>query len=212
PWGTFLTNHDQNRAMSQLNGDVAQAKLAASAMLTMPGLPFIYYGEEIGMTGAKPDPLIRTPMQWRAGPSGGFTTGTPWQPVASLDPAATVFGQEGDPDSLLRHYRALVQLHAAHPALGHGDFIELDTNDSAVLAFLRVATDETVLVLINFGDEPIGDLTLALDADDMPGGDVTLETLFGEAGSHQMTLSEEDAALLFALDAQSTRIFELVPR
>ncbi|MCC6791092.1 MAG: alpha-amylase, partial [Thermomicrobiales bacterium] len=153
PWATFLTNHDQNRAMSQLNGDVAQAKLAASAMLTMPGLPFIYYGEEIGMTGAKPDPLIRTPMQWRAGSSGGFTTGTPWQPVTSLDPAATVYGQEGDPDSLLRHYRALVQLHAAHPALGHGYFIERDPTDSAVLAFLRGATDETVLVLIKFGDE-----------------------------------------------------------
>ncbi len=63
-YATFLTNHDQNRVMSQLGGDVNKAKLAAFLLLTSPGTPFIYYGEEIGMQGKKPDENIRLPMQW----------------------------------------------------------------------------------------------------------------------------------------------------
>ena len=58
-----------------------KAKLAASVLMTAPGVPFIYYGEEIGMTGEKPDEQIRTPMQWSAEGNAGFTTGSPWEPV-----------------------------------------------------------------------------------------------------------------------------------
>ena len=65
-YATFLTNHDQNRVMSVLNGKVEKAKLAAVMLLTSPGTPFIYYGEEIGMQGKKPDEDIRLPMQWSA--------------------------------------------------------------------------------------------------------------------------------------------------
>ena len=60
----FLTNHDMNRVMSQLKDDENHAKMAAGILLTMPGNPFIYYGEEIGMKGAKPDEQIREPMIW----------------------------------------------------------------------------------------------------------------------------------------------------
>ena len=62
-WSPFLTNHDQPRVMTVLGGDAARAMVAASAMLMLPGLPFVYYGEEIGMIGTKPDETIRTPMQ-----------------------------------------------------------------------------------------------------------------------------------------------------
>src|SRR5205807_1158963 len=74
-WSPFLSNHDQTRTLTQLRGDVARARLAATLLLTLPGTPFIYYGEEIGMTGDKPDPRLRTPMQWSAGPGSGFTSG-----------------------------------------------------------------------------------------------------------------------------------------
>ncbi|GMQ79243.1 MAG: hypothetical protein BMS9Abin02_1810 [Anaerolineae bacterium] len=62
-YATFITNHDQNRVMSELDGDNQAAKVAASLLLTGPGVPFIYYGEEIGMMGVKPDEYIRRPMQ-----------------------------------------------------------------------------------------------------------------------------------------------------
>jgi glycosidase len=54
-WGSFLTNHDQNRVMDVLGGNIAKAKVAASLLLTIPGIPYLYYGEEIGMYGQKPD-------------------------------------------------------------------------------------------------------------------------------------------------------------
>ena len=60
----FLTNHDQNRISGMLKGDPAQLKLSASLYLFAEGVPFIYYGEEIGLMGAKPDEQIRTPMLW----------------------------------------------------------------------------------------------------------------------------------------------------
>ncbi len=59
-YAVFLTNHDQNRVMSEFRGDTGSAKAAATLLLTNPGVPFIYYGEEIGMQGQKPDEHIRT--------------------------------------------------------------------------------------------------------------------------------------------------------
>ncbi len=89
-YATFLANHDQNRTRSRLLDD-EQAKLAATLQLTFPGVPFIYYGEEIGMQGGKPDENIRRPMQWTA--AGGFTTGKPWEPYYEEIGTHNVAGQ-----------------------------------------------------------------------------------------------------------------------
>ncbi|MGI8642841.1 MAG: alpha-amylase family glycosyl hydrolase, partial [Thermomicrobiales bacterium] len=152
-WAPFLTNHDQERSMTTLGGDLQEAKLAATALLTMPGLPFIYYGEEIGMTGDKPDELIRTPMQWTAAENGGFTTGQPWEPLPADRATANVAVQESDPGSLLNHYRRLIRLHTGHPALAHGDLVPLKTGNPACAAFLRTTAEESVLVFLNVGKE-----------------------------------------------------------
>ena len=152
-WAPFLTNHDQPRTMTEL-GDVAEARLAATALLTLPGLPFVYYGEEIGMGGDKPDELIRTPMQWAPGPGGGFTEGRPWEPFQPDLDTVNVAAQDADPASLLNRYRALVALHAEVPALGHGDFAVLETGSAGVAAYVRRAGDSVVLVVLNFGKAP----------------------------------------------------------
>ncbi|SFA78510.1 Glycosidase [Cohnella sp. OV330] len=60
----FLDNHDRDRFMSLAGGDVAKGKLAAAMLLTMPGRPFVYYGEEFGMQGAGADERKREPMRW----------------------------------------------------------------------------------------------------------------------------------------------------
>ena len=74
-WAPFLKNHDQTRTLTVLGGDIEGARLAATFLLTLPGLPFVYYGEELGMTGDKPDPRLRTPMHWNLGPCGRFHHG-----------------------------------------------------------------------------------------------------------------------------------------
>jgi alpha-amylase len=175
---TFLTNHDQNRVANQLDGDVAALKLAASLLLAGPGVPFVYYGEEIGMTGHKPDELIRTPMRWDASANAGFSTATPWEPLSEDPPERNVETEAGDAGSLLSTYRTLIGLRAAHPALAHGSWTPLTTSDPAVSASLRQALDETVLVVANLGDEAISGVGLSLDAGSLCGTPTT-ESLLG---------------------------------
>ncbi|MCI0581310.1 MAG: DUF3459 domain-containing protein [Chloroflexi bacterium] len=162
---TFLTNHDQNRIMSQLGGDVDAARLAATLLLTGPGVPFLYYGEEIGMTGVKPDEQIRTPMRWDAtAPGAGFTSGTPWEALGGDAPAINVADEAADPGSLLSAYRELTRLRADHPALLAGSLVPVMAADRHVVAFLRSAGDETVLVAANVGTAPVVAPELSLDA------------------------------------------------
>lgn len=156
-FATFLTNHDQPRVMSQVNGDVNKARVAAGLLLTSPGVPFIYYGEEIGMTGQKPDPQIRTPMQWAAGAQAGFTTGTPWELANPDVDKINVSTEDADPNSLLNFYRALSQLRREHSALRSSHAYSVETSNSGVYAVLRAAPAEAILVIINMASDPVSD-------------------------------------------------------
>jgi len=190
---TFLTNHDQERVMTELAGDVAAAKLAASLLLTGDGTPFIYYGEEIGLTGQKPDESLRTPMRWDAAVgTAGFTTGTPWEPLGDDPPGTDVATQRSDPDSLHSTYRGLVALRAAHPALANGDWIAVDAEEPSVVAFLRHTPGdggETVLVAANVADGPLSSVTLALDEGPLCGS-TTVEVLHGTAEATAPSVTE----------------------
>jgi alpha-amylase len=152
--GTFITNHDMPRVATQLGGNPAALRSAAAILLTLPGTPFVYYGEEVGLAGDKPDPDIRTPMPWDDGEAGGgFTTGTPWHLFAKGRAAANVAAQAGDPASLLSLYRRLIHLRAGSPALRHGATTVLSpgAGSSPVLAFVREADGERVLAVHNLG-------------------------------------------------------------
>jgi alpha-amylase len=162
--GTFLTNHDQVRAMSVLKGDVAAAKQAAAVLLTGPGVPFLYYGEELGLTGEKPDEQIRRPFPWTAAAPGfGFTSGTPWEPFGDGAAFTNVATEASDPGSLLATYRELIRLREDHPALRDGDFVRVTTSSSSVAAGLRDGSGETLLVIENLRDVPAAGLSLALE-------------------------------------------------
>lgn len=203
-YATFLTNHDQNRVMTVLNGNVEKAKVAATLLLTAPGTPFLYYGEEIGMTGAKPDELIRTPMQWNAEVNAGFTTGTPWEPV---DPdyaqGVNVAAQADSPTSLLSHYRALIKLRNEHPALRTGATSIIATNNRAVFAVLRVADDDMIFVLINLSGESVRDYALDL-ASPVFSSSSMMEPLLGTANS--LTITSQPLA---ELPPFSTFLFQI---
>jgi alpha-amylase len=160
-YATFLANHDQNRIMSQLGGDVSKAKLAAALQLCLPGVPFIYYGEEIGMVGVKPDEKIRTPMQWSAKTAAGFSSARAWQEPNADYTTKNVELQSKDSDSLLSLYRRLIHIRNATPALRTGGLTVVATGDPSVLAFERSHASGSVLVLANLAPKPNSSYTLA---------------------------------------------------
>jgi alpha-amylase len=212
-WAPFLTNHDQERVMSSLGDDSAKAKIAAIALLTLPGLPFIYYGEEIGMLGTKPDERIRTPMQWSGEEHGGFSTGQPWESFQANYREVNVAAQDDDPGSLLNLYRRLVHLNTEHPALGHGSFTPLVASSGNVAAFLRQADGEAILVVLNFGQQPVTKATLTLAQSELASGSYQLQPLLGEQPAAALTIGAggalTDYAPLETLAPRTGYIFKL---
>jgi len=168
-FATFLTNHDHNRVMSVLNDDMDAAKNAAFLLLTSPGVPFMYYGEEIGMLGMKPDEDIRRPLQWSGEANAGFTTGTPWRPPNGDYQTKNIADQSADSNSLLSLYRRLIHIRNNHAALRVGGYYAIDTNNQAVFANLRVSREEAILVLTNLGSKLISDYTLNLETSPLAG-------------------------------------------
>ena len=179
-FATFLTNHDMDRAMSQLGDNISWAKNAATMLLTSPGVPFIYYGEEIGMTGKKPDEWIRTPMQWTSDSQAGFTDSlSSWEPVNQDYSQKNVAIEQNDPDSLLWHYRELIQLRNRHLAMRVGEPYLLKSDKPAIFAILRATQEEAILAVINLSAKPIEDYTLQLAKGPL-NGSYRAAPLFGE--------------------------------
>lgn len=155
---TILSSHDYyagSRPFKQFGGDEARYKLAAATLLTLPGRPFIYYGEEIGLAHSQPvdyqDQSIRGPMSWSGEPNAGFTTAeTGFRPLVENWRSHNVAAQQARPDSLLNWYRALIAFRNAHPALQTGSFEVISRDDDPVFAFIREAAGERLLVLINY--------------------------------------------------------------
>jgi alpha-glucosidase len=159
-----LSNHDQSRQATRWGAHRARA--AAFMILTVRGVAVLYAGEEIGMVDADdailPDPSFdragrdayRTPMQWDASPTAGFTTADrPWLPI--VDGATrNVEDQRADPGSVLALYRRLIEARHGSRALAVGEHRSLFGVAPDVLAWLREAEGERVLVMLNLGDAP----------------------------------------------------------
>jgi alpha-amylase len=151
----FLTNHDQKRVASEIGSDPARLRSAAAILLTLPGTPFLYYGEEVGLQNGPggDDIQKRTPMPWDSTATGGFTTGKPWTTFAPGLEAENVAAETGAPGSLLSHYRRLIRARKTSSALRLGDLTLLTSGikSDPILAFVRRAGKERVLVVHNLG-------------------------------------------------------------
>jgi alpha-glucosidase len=157
-----LSNHDQSRHATRWGS--GRTRAAAFLLLALRGVAVLYAGEELGMLDADPAMLptppfdragrdgCRTPMQWDGSPGGGFSSGTPWLPL--VDTATrNVADQRDDPDSLLSLYRRLIAARDVSPALRRGDHRSLFAVAPEVIAWVREADGERVLVLMNVGGE-----------------------------------------------------------
>ena len=154
-------NHDMTRLAKHVEGD--EKKLAFAFLLTMPGAPFIYYGDEIGMRyvegltsveGGYERTGARSPMQWDNGVNAGFSAAPTDKIYIRQDPASdrpTVAGQLDDEASLLNHVRRLIELRQAHSALQSRSGITFvsDGAPKRPLVYKRGNDEETLLVAIN---------------------------------------------------------------
>ena len=179
---TFISNHDQIRpgtALGFLRRDEARLKLAAGLLLTLPGTPFIYYGEELGLPNGPgdADEEKRTPMLWDNSPNFGFTTGTPWYAFSSDDETLSVKAEEADPDSVLNLYKELIALRNAQPALLRGTLTLVSQANPSVLEFSRELEGKQIVVLANFDEETQVDTSAYIGATELLSGQPVGETL-----------------------------------
>lgn len=174
----FSANHDQLRPASTLGllrRDEGRLRLVAGLLLTLPGTPLLYYGQEIGMPNGPgdADPQKRTPMAWQPGDGQGFSETVPWIGFSSDDPDLTVARQRDDPSSLWNVYRELIALRRVTPALRAQTTTLLAPEAGPLLALVR--EDDAggrVLVVANFATQ-----TAILTEQERPGAH--LETLYG---------------------------------
>jgi len=209
-YGTFLTNHDQNRVLDILDNDEGKAKVAAGIYLTLPGVPFIYYGEEIGMVGSGAHENIRSPMQWTDGPNAGFTTGVPWQPLNGNYPAYNVLVEQQDPGSLFNWYRQLIHVRNRTAALRRGSHDPLGTSTPVVMAFVRRQARQTVLCLINSGPVSESGITLTGSASCLVPGTHTLINLLDHSDTFNITVSPSYEITGLSLAGHETAIYQFV--
>lgn len=154
-------NHDETPRIA--NGrSTAMMKLIYLFLLTMPGTPFIYYGDEIGMRsqnlpskeGGYARTGVRTPMQWSDAVNAGFSNATAealYLPVDDSPSRPTVAGQEQDPDSLLNRVRSLINTRKTFGALDADGEFEVLYAESGKLPFVYTRTkgEQNILVAIN---------------------------------------------------------------
>jgi alpha-glucosidase len=193
-----LGNHDTSRIHTAFGDKIHDAELArlnAALILTMKGTPFLYNGEEIGMTdhmltdisqvkdtmgswyyhaivtdmGVHPEEAMqrtaemtrdknRTPIQWSNHQNAGFSPAqvNPWLPVnPNYKDGINVHDQEKNPNSLLTYYRHLLRVRRESMALKEGEYIPLQTNAKDYFAFARQSPEQTVLVALNYSDQPL---------------------------------------------------------
>ncbi|GAB4028243.1 alpha-amylase family glycosyl hydrolase [Spirosoma gilvum] len=154
----ILSNHDQNRIGSLLKGNANHLKVAANLLLTLPGLPYLYYGEEIGMRGVKPDENIREPFLWDFRDRdkqrtfwrrGRYSTSRTIRPLAH---------QQTDPDSLFTHYKRLIHYRNNHPVLNDNlsRLAQTGIRQKGTVSFIRQSENGgRILVIHNLTKEPI---------------------------------------------------------
>jgi oligo-1,6-glucosidase len=190
----YWNNHDQPRIVSRWGDDgehrIPSAKSLGTVLHLLRGTPYVYQGEEFGMTNAHftslgqyrdieslnwareaaergvPEEMIlrslavksrdnaRTPVQWDDSTHAGFTTGTPWLTVNPNHTDINAQAALADPDSVLHHYRRLIELRHTLPVVVHGDVRMLLPAHEQVFAYLRTLDDARLLVVANLSSEP----------------------------------------------------------
>lgn len=201
-WPTWvLSNHDNKRHRTRYGTD-ARARAAAVLLLGLRGTPFLYAGEELGLEDAEIPPGrvvdpggrdgCRAPIPWTAAADHGWGTEDPWLPWPPDAGSKSYERERADEASMLHHYRRLLAVRRASPALQHGT-IELHSSPEGVLVWRRRADDgDERVVVVNFTASP---QTL----DDVR-GTVVVSTDSGRSGAFDGVLGPDEALILRPAD------------
>lgn len=156
----FLSNHDVGRIAGFCGQDEDKTKLAGAMNLFMGGSAFIYYGEEIGMTGSGNDPSKRAPMYWNGAGDGGMTQPPPECTVPEY-PFHSLDAQRNADGSIYNYYRQAIAIRNAIPAIARGRVTaETALNTGCVSAQRKTWNDQSCIILMNIASTPVAvDLT-----------------------------------------------------
>ncbi len=201
-WPTWvLSNHDVPRHRQRYGGAEAAARTAAVMLLTLPGTPFIYQGEELGLIDADVSPDTqadpggrdgcRAPIPWTSEPNHGWTNGA-WLPFAPEGEHRNVTALQVEAGSILHLYRTMLRIRHQHRALQTGTFTMFEHDDDAVV-YERSDGARRYLVVLNLGDEPV-------EVPEAIGATVVLSSVTGEPISADQrsggTISARSAEIL----------------
>ena len=148
----FVNNHDQNRLIDNVNGNINKSRLSAAILLTLPGVPYIYYGDEIGMLGQKPDPNIREPFLWDY--DSKAPEQTHWiEALNSTDKTVIPLSQQFNvPNSTYSFFKYWIKLRNNHEILRTGE-LENISLPVELLGYYRVLGDKKWIILHNLTGE-----------------------------------------------------------
>lgn len=150
----FLGNHDLERIASVLQNHTRKLMAAVNLLMTLPGHPFLYYGEELATEGKKPDAHLREPFLWNYRHNDLFRTGNRparYSHDLRLRPLAV---QSEDRHSIFSHYRKMIAFRKAHPALSGMHTLEASgIRDEALISFIRTDEVKKLLIIQNVSNE-----------------------------------------------------------
>ena len=151
---TFINNHDFSRAARRYSKPGA-LKAATAILFTLPGTPFIYYGDEVGITqgSGTGHEAQRTPMAWDDSPGGGFSSGIPWYSPSSGGDVNNVTTQLEDSESLLNLHRQLIQIRKANNSLRTPYVRFVEHINPGLFIFLRYDDLNVLLIAVNLSGE-----------------------------------------------------------
>jgi glycosidase len=152
-----IGSHDVPRAYTVANHVQSRWRRAALVQLTMPGTPFIYYGEEIALRPGTQQVVdgrdtARTPMMWDGTAGHGFSTAKPWIAFGAEGDTVNVEAEQKDPTSDLAFYKQLLALRRGREAFGTGSLKVVAADDPTVLYFERASADETYVIVMSMDE------------------------------------------------------------
>ncbi len=153
----FITNHDMGRVANALRNDPDDLKMAGGLLMTLSGNPFVYYGEEIGMSSAgTKDENKRLPFIWSDTDTTGMTKGPKDAEAGITSAFAGVEEQQADSDSILNYYKRALRLRNENPELARGTIEAVEALcDGHQAVITKTWEDSTIAVVYNTSDEAI---------------------------------------------------------